>query len=106
MNLTSLYRRLSEFQSFRSEVEGLIASLKSAVDPLSLACSSLNNTYLYDDVVADNGRLKNINKRLDNVISSLENNIIPAIDRKISRIESSIDDLIAEMEAAAAEEES
>lgn len=106
MNLTSLYRRLSEFQSFRSEVEGLIASLKSAVDPLSLACSSLNNTYLYDDVVADNGRLKNINKRLDNVISSLENNIIPAIDRKISRIESSIDDLIAEMEAAVAEEES
>lgn len=106
MNLTSLYRRLSEFQSFRSEVEGLIASLKNAVDPLNLACSSLNNTYLYDDVVADNGRLKNINKRLDNVISSLENNIIPAIDRKISRIESSIDDLIAEMEAAAAEEES
>lgn len=106
MNLTSLYRRLSEFQSFRSEVEGLIASLKNAVDPLSLAFSSLNNTYLYDDVVADNGRLKNINKRLDNVISSLENSIIPAIDRKISRIESSIDDLIAEMDAAAAEEES
>lgn len=106
MNLTSLYRRLSEFQSFRSEVEGLIASLKNAVDPLRLACSSLDNTYLYDDVVADNGKLKNINKRLDNVISSLENSIIPAIDRKISRIESSIDDLIAEMEAAAAEEKS
>ena len=106
MNLTSLYRRLSEYQNFRSEVEGLIASLKNAVDPLSLACSSLDNTYLYDDVVADNGRLKNINKRLDNVISSLENNIIPAIDRKIRRLESSIDDLIAEMEAAAAEEKS
>lgn len=96
MDLTSLYRRLSEYQSFKREVEGLVASLRKAIDPLNLANNSLKQTYLYDDIVADNGRLQNIQNRLDGDVKKLENNILPEIDRKISSIESSIEDALAQ----------
>ncbi len=96
MDLASLYRRLSEYQSFKNEVEGLVAALKNAVDPLTIANKALAKTYLYDDNVADKGKL-NINKNnLDKVIRTLENNILPEIDRKISSINRSIETLESE----------
>lgn len=96
MDLASLYRRLSEYQSFKNEVEGLVAALKNAVDPLIIANKALAKTYLYDDYVADKGKL-NINKNnLDKVIRTLENNILPEIDRKISSINRSIETLESE----------
>lgn len=96
MDLASLYRRLSEYQSFKNEVEGLVAALKNAVDPLTIANKALAKTYLYDDYVADKGKL-NINKNnLDKVIRNLENNILPEIDRKISSINRSIETLESE----------
>lgn len=103
MNLASLYRRLSEYQNYKYEVEGLIASLKNAVNPLSRAKDVLNNIYKYDDYVADNGKLANINVRLNRVLSNLENNILPSINRKIRSVSDAIDD--AERALAAMEEE-
>ena len=96
MDLASLYRRLSEYQSFKNEVEGLVAALKNAVDPLTIANKALAKTYFYDDYVADKGKL-NINKNnLDKVIRTLENTILPEIDRKISSINRSIETLESE----------
>lgn len=103
MNLASLYRRLSEYQNYKYEVEGLIASLKNTVNPLSHAKDVLNNIYKYDDYVADNGKLANINVRLNRVLNNLENNILPSINRKIRSISDAIDD--AERALAAMEEE-
>ena len=55
MNLASLYRRLSEYQNYKYEVEGLIASLKNAVNPLSHAKDVLNNNSNVIDVLMLSG---------------------------------------------------
>lgn len=92
MNLTSLRRKLSEYQNFYEEVRNLVFNLKTAIDYLLDASNSIQNVYQYNDESADKNKLITDKRKLENDIDSLERDIIPAIKSKIRMLERQIED--------------
>lgn len=88
--LTSLYRKLHEYQNFKNECLNLVANLKKAVNPLTLADRNFSNNYLYNDTRADYGKISKSKNKLNEIINELESLIIPEVDRSIRRINEEI----------------
>ena len=91
-NLNYLYRSLEQYQGFRNETEKLIGELKLSIDSLELSQNYLADTYQYDGYSADNFEVKNSKNKLSNILTSLQNDILVAIDSKIRKLERQIAD--------------
>ena len=91
-NLNYLYRSLEQYQGLRNEAEKLIGELKLAIDSLELSQNYLADTYQYDGYSADNFEVKNSKNKLSNILTSLQNDILVAIDSKIRKLERQIAD--------------
>lgn len=88
--LASLYRKLHEFQNFKSECVGLVTDLKKVISPLTLADRNIDS-YKYNDTRADAGKLLKSKNKLSEIITNLENVIIPELDRNIKSINNEIE---------------
>ena len=91
-NLNYLYPSLEQYQGFRNQTEKLIGELKLSIDSLELSQNYLADTYQYDGYSADNFEVKNSKNKLSNILTSLQNDILVAIDSKIRKLERQIAD--------------
>ncbi len=97
-NLDYLYRLLGEYQEFKSSLSDILANMKNSLEPLELASRDMRETFLYDDDSADDKNIINNRNKINNLIISIEQNILPAINQSINRINRQIAD--AEMAQA------
>lgn len=91
-DLQRLYNDLSRYQAFKSDANSIVASLKSAIEPIGYAIDKLAENYKYDDYAADNAELNTEKDRIKNIINSLERSIIPEINRNIEQLRIQIQD--------------
>ena len=91
-NLNYLYRSLQKYQVFRNDINNWVRELQQATASLDLAKNYIVDIYQYDNASADNYEIRNIASKLDNILISLESNIMPSIDAKIRRLERQIAD--------------
>jgi hypothetical protein len=100
-SLSSLYRLLSQYKNFLSDVYDMINILNRSVDS-SEASTRIGDYYTIDESTADNNLLKSNRNELIDKKSFLSGTIIPAINSKIREIERDIE---REIERLAAEED-
>lgn len=91
-NLNYLYRSLQKYQAFRRDIDNWVGELQQATASLDLAKNYIGDIYQYDNASADNYEIRTIASNLDNILISLESNIMPSIDAKIRRLERQIAD--------------
>lgn len=91
-NLQLLYRTLYQYQNFQERVDTMISTLKSSVNSLESADSSLKNSYTYNDESADKGKILKSKSEINGLINSLNNEILPAIKQKIKKIKDDIEE--------------
>lgn len=93
--LSSLYRKLSQYNNFLSDINDLVHKLKNVLDPLTYANKSLEENFKYNDEKADKGRILKCRTNLERDINTLQREIIPSIEAQIRQIEKDIADLEA-----------
>lgn len=97
-NLEVLYRSLSEFQRFKGSLEDVVMNLKNSIEPLDQAARYLQENFLYDDVSADNKKIASNRSKVSDMIVTIEQLVLPEVNRKIAMINRQIAD--AEMAQA------
>lgn len=91
-SLQALYRSLNEYQRFKSSLEDILANLKNSLEPLDQASKHLQETFLYDDYSADNKKITSNRSKVNDMIVTVEQVVLPEVNRKISSINRQIAD--------------
>lgn len=91
-SLEYLYRLLSEYQEFKSSLEGVLRNVKGSLEPLYMASKNIQEVFLYDEYGADDGKIAKNKANIDNLVNLLEQDIMPEVNRKIAIINRQIAD--------------
>lgn len=91
-SLQALYRSLNEYQRFKDSLEDILTNLKNSLEPLDQASKCLQETFLYDDYSADNKKISNNRSKINDMIVTVEQLVLPEVNRKITSINRQIAD--------------
>ena len=91
-SLQALYRSLNEYQRFKGSLEDILANLKNSLEPLDQTSKYLQETFLYDDYSADNKKITSNRSKVNDMIVTVEQVVLPEVNRKISSINRQIAD--------------
>ena len=94
-DLSNLIRKQNQYKNLLTNVTS-IANNISNVDDLSQISGLLVDAYTINDLSADNGNLKNLDSRLEEIRSFLLNTIIPSIKTKLKNLEKDIEQEVSE----------
>jgi len=88
-----LYIKLSQYKNLRSDVSNISGNLKKSLEPIASADKLIEDFYLYDGTRADGGKINKSYRNIKQIIHSLDNTILPEIERMIAQINEQIRDL-------------
>lgn len=105
------YQQIAELNALKKRFITLQEALSALVPDLNKASSFLNdavdgmkNSYTVNDITADNDSIRNNSESINDIISTINGNVIPAINGKISGIVAEIGHYYELISIAEAEE--
>lgn len=96
MNSNELIRLKNRFIRLKTNINSIISKLSLANDNLETIIDDINNNFQYDEVSADQNYSSNSKESINDIISDLKYNVIPAINGKINSLNNQINQAILE----------
>lgn len=91
ISIDDLYAQKRKYVNLKEKVTETGNDLKAAIDKISSVSDKIINGYSVNDVSADNGRLKKIEKEICDMHDNLSNVILPNINSRIKKLENDIE---------------
>lgn len=85
-----LIRERSEYYAFKEQIANLIVKIAKAIDSYNSPKNRIYDMYQINSENGDYGRIQNDQSQLKSVVSNLSDNTIPAIQSKIDQLSSEI----------------
>ena len=93
---SELIRKRSEYYAFKENINILKEQIKKSLSALTIATNKVSEVYTIDNEEGDNYKLKKLRDQLQEQYNILISRTIPAIEYKISRLSTEIENAIAE----------
>ncbi len=95
MSSSELIALKSRFINLKKDIKDIIFNLNKSIEHSSNLIDVLMSNYKYDDIIADKNFNNKNKENIEDIISTLNNSVIPAIEAKISELKRKIRESLA-----------
>lgn len=90
-DLSGLYKERSRYQKLNSTIESTINEINNSINSINPAVSGINQSYLIDNIPAENNKIKTIGTDLSNKVGQLRG-VISASNERIAELSREIEE--------------